>query len=273
MNYLYLKLIFASLICLVTINSYAALISYDLLAADSSVQVNYTNPLNDAFSSTEDGFQIYQRHIDTDVPNALLDNSDIATSDNFGVITSSNSHAFFGIADTVNSDNPSDDAKAYWQVDITNLSTITLLMEIAAMGDFESNDGFIWRYQIDKNPFTTLFQGISDEDTTQSYRLEDNSLKTLNDPMTVNAQLLSNKFQAFSSPHLGVGKLLRLELIANTNGGNEAIAFQNVFIQGQSTITAVNEPQTYTLLLLATVWLFLKSPFSQSIAVQRKPAL
>ena len=259
MNDVYLKTITSVLLYIFSVNSYAAIISYDLLAPDSSVNINYSNPFSNIFTSTGDGFQIYQRDVDTDIPSALLDNSNITTSDSLGIITSLNNRPFFGIVDTVNSDNINSYATASWQVNITNLSTLSLHMDIAAMGNFESSDEFTWRYSIDDNPYTIIFQSITDENQVQSYRLENNSTFMLDDPLAIGNQLLSNEFQGFSSLSLGTGSLLKLELIASTNGGSEAIAFQNVLVQGQSNIVTVNEPKTYGLIVLAVVLLACKS--------------
>ncbi|MFT5636528.1 MAG: hypothetical protein ACI89T_001997 [Cognaticolwellia sp.] len=235
-------------------NSYASLINYDLLTPNSSPHISYANPYTDAFSSNADGFQIYQRNVDLNIPNALLDNSDITISDSLGIITSTNTQAFFGIVDTVNQDNTNNNAVASWQIDITNLTEIILLIDMAAMGDFESSDWFEWRYSIDNSPYSSLFQGLSDEDISQNYRLEDNRLLTINDPMTVNSKLLSNKFTAFTSSILDTGNLLTLELKAKANGGSEVIAFQNVVIQGVSSTVTVSEPKSLGIMLFALLF-------------------
>jgi hypothetical protein len=122
--------------------------------------------------------------------------------------------------------NPIGDALAKWQINITNLSALTFIIDMAAMGDFESDDQFVWRYGIDNNPYSTIFQGISNEDTLQNYRLEDNSLIALNDPMTVNSPLLSYKFQILSSSILDTGSLLTLELKAKVDGATKLSLFK-----------------------------------------------
>ncbi|ARD45640.1 hypothetical protein [Colwellia sp. PAMC 21821] len=254
MNQFQLKISAIILTFLFVSNSNASLINYDLLTPNASPHISYVNPFTDAFSSNADGFQIYQRNIDLNIPNALLDNSGIATTDSLGVITRTNTQAFFGVVDTVNQNNPSDDAVATWQVDISNLTAIMFSIDMAAMGDFETSDKFEWRYSIDSNPFSSLFQGVSDVNTVQSYRLEDNSLETLNDPMTVNSILLSNQFTAFSSSILDAGNLLTIELKAKTNSDNEAIAFQNVFIQGVSNAVTVSEPKSLTIMTFSLLF-------------------
>lgn len=245
---------------IISTNSHASLISYDLLTANSLPQVSYSNPFSGNFSSAEDGFQIYQKN--DNAPKALLDKSTLLASDNLGIITSTNTQAYFGIVDSVNPDNPSSEAVASWKIDIANLTAITLFIDMAAMGDFESNDEFLWHYRIDNNPYTNLFQGSSNESSAQTYRLENNSMISLDDPMTVNSQLLSNEFQAFTSVILGTGRLLTLELKAKTNGGSEAIAFQNILLQGRANNVRVTEPKSLTILLLAGLLFFVKRSFS-----------
>ncbi|SEK83788.1 hypothetical protein SAMN05216262_10377 [Colwellia chukchiensis] len=255
MNCSYPKFACALLCSIFTTCSQAALISYQLLTPDNYTQVNYTNPFKQAFSSAEDGFQIYQRQRTSTIPQALIDDTMTKSADRLGVIKSTNNHDFFGIVDTINQDNPSGAVNAYWQLDISTLSSLALVMDIAAMGDFESSDYFLWRYRIDNGGYTVLFQGQSDEDGVAQYQLEDNSWQILNDPMTVNSKALNNVFQTFSTDILATGNQMTLELIASSNGGSEAVAFQKIAIQGQAKSVAVNEPKTYFLLLLAVIWL------------------
>ena len=223
-------------------------------------QINYSNPHSGNFSSNEDGFQIYQ--LGDNAPKALLDKSSLLPSDNLGIITSTNNQPYFGIVDSVNPDNPNSETVARWQINIENLSVIRLFIDMAAMGDFERSDEFLWLYSIDNNPYSTIFHGISNESTSQSYRLENNSLVSLDDPMMVNSQLLSNEFQALSSSILDTGNLLTLELIAKANGGSEAIVFQNVLIQGISNTVTVTEPKSLTMLLLSGLLFFANRQFN-----------
>jgi hypothetical protein len=44
-------------------NSHASLINYQQLTPHPSAHINYTNPFKSAFSSINDGFQIYQRDV------------------------------------------------------------------------------------------------------------------------------------------------------------------------------------------------------------------
>ena len=264
-----LKLFVLLLVFLHVGNSQASLISYDLLAPNTSTNINYTNNFSNAFSSNQDGFQIYQQAVDLNIPLALLDQSTVNASDNLGIVKSANNKPFFGIVDTVNPDNPTNDAIASWKINIANLSAITFLTDIAAMGDFESNDRFEWRYSIDNNPFISLFKGVTNESTFQDYNLDVGNSITLSDPLTVNSIRLNNEFSTFTSSILATGNLLTLELNAKTNGGREVLAFQNVAIQAQTMAVSVSEPKTGVIFILALLFLLAKGFPSQQLHAQR----
>ena len=250
-------------------NSRASLINYDLLTPNTSTNINYTNNFSNTFSSNQDGFQIYQQGIDLNIPLALLDQSTVNASDNLGIVKSANNKPFFGIVDTVNSDNPTNDAIATWQINITSLSAITFFTDMAAMGDFESNDRFEWRYSIDNNPFISLFKGVTNESTFQDYNLDVGNSITLSDPLTVNSILLNNEFSTFTSSILATGNLLTLELNAKTNGGREVLAFQNIAIQAQTMAVSVSEPKTVIIFMLALLFMIAKNFPSRQLHVQR----
>ena len=248
-------------------NSQASLISYDLLAPNASTNISYSNQFTNAFSSSMDGFQIYQQDQIFNIPRNLLDKGTAVTKDSLGIVTKSNKDAFFGIVDTVNQDNTSSDAVATWQINIANLSAITFLADMAAMGDFESSDWFEWRYSVDNKPFTRLFQGITNDSTLQQYDLADGSSVTLFDPMTVNSTLLGNKFTTFASPNLTTGNLLTIELKAKVNGGSEVIAFQNVVLQAENNAVVVSEPTPFVLMLFALLFVMTNQPLSRRLKI------
>ena len=62
--------------------------------------------------------------------------------------------------------------------------------------------------------------------------MEGGAVFTLNDPMFVNGVLLNNDLQTQTAPLTGTGSQLTLILTANTNGSGEAVAFQNLVIEG-----------------------------------------
>ncbi len=229
----------------------ASLITVDLLSPSTSSRVNYHNPFKNTFSSYDDGFQIYNRSTSNNIATSFLDDSLADTSDRLGVINSSNQKNFFGIVDTVNPDNLANYASASWQIDISNLTSLLFVTDIAAMGDFETSDHFWWQYSIDANPFTKIFESSTDEDSAENYQLENNTLVSLNDPLIINSRLLNNKFQHFSSPLVGNGKVLTLTLNAKFNGANEVVAFQNVNLKAQANSINVQEPSSLMLCVIA----------------------
>lgn len=222
----------------------AEVIAFDMVDSASQGIVSYTNVWNGAFSSAGDGFQMYQRDVSTTIPFSVLDDSlSIFPGDTLGIIDENNEDVFFGVTDTVNGDSPGT-VSATWQFDIAGFSDLSLAIDMGAMGDFESSDSFSWAYSIDGGAFTTLFESMVDEAIAQDYTLASGTLVTLNDPMSVNGTLLSNQLQTIAAALAGSGSVLELVLTANTNGGTEAFAFQNLIISG----TAVAEPGVLALL-------------------------
>ena len=55
-------------------------------------------------------------------------------------------------------------------------------------------------------------------------------VRTLNDPMLVQGEIVTNDLATFSTPLIGTGASLSLTLTAQFNGGSEAVAFQNVIV-------------------------------------------
>ncbi len=207
-------------------------LAFTLRNSSSKNLVSYTNPSTDAFSSAGDGFQIYQRGVSGSIPFAVLDDSlSIFTGDNLGIIGEANTDEFFGIVDTVNSDT-SGPVTASWEFDITGGEQLGVSIDMGAMGDFESSDSFTWSYSIDGGAPAVLFEGIADEAGAFTYTLDDGDSFTLNDPMTVDGETLTNDLATFTQalPADTAGSILVLSLTANFNGGDEAVAFQNIVI-------------------------------------------
>jgi hypothetical protein len=231
--------------------AFASLITIDLLSSPTARLLSYQNPYTDAFTQLGDGFQIYQREQSLSIPDTLLDDSS-SKNDDQGIVDSTNLTAFFGIVDTINGDNLSSFVTASWDFDITNLELQSLSMDMAAMGDFETSDSFNWQYSVDNSPFTSLFNGMVNQDLDQDYRLEDGVIRTLNDPLVVNSIRLNNQLTSFSSNFVGSGKQLRIHLNAKVNGHEEALVFQNITLSA-NTISAieVSEPNLLILFVFA----------------------
>lgn len=205
-------------------------VAFDMVESGSERLSSFTNAFNGAFSSAGDGFQKYQRGVSGSIPFAVLDDSlSIFTSDNLGIIKEGNTDIFFGVVDTQNSQN-SGPISATWVFDITGATELGLLIDMGAMGDFESSDFFIWTYRIDGGTEETAFESAVDEAASHTYTLEGGLVSTLNDPMTLQGTVVTNDLTTFSTPLIGTGTSLSLTLTAQFNGGSEAVAFQNVIV-------------------------------------------
>jgi len=184
-----------------------------------------------AFASPGDIFGVEDRVDDS--PFAVLDDSAGSFSgDQLGVIGTSDLGNFFGASDTENPDN-SGPLSAEWALDISSAtSSLTLAIDIAAMGDFESSDTFEFEASIDGGAFTTLFSIAMDAASSQTYTLEDGDIFILDNPLRVDGVLLSNQFQTFTTTLGGTGDELVVRFTADTNGSDEAFVFRNLVVKG-----------------------------------------
>ena len=218
-------------------------VAFDMVSSGSDNLISYTDPSTDAFTSAGDGFQKYQRDVSPTIPFSVLDDSlSIFPTDSLGIITESNTDVFFGVTDTENADN-SGAVAADWVFDVSGASLLELSIDMGAMGDFESTDFFEWTYQFDGGTVITAFMSTVDEASSYTYTLEGGAMFTLNDPMFVGGTMLTNNLSTFTAPLIGSGSQLTLTLTAQTNGGSEAFAFQNIIIRG-----TVPEPATVLLM-------------------------
>ncbi len=205
-------------------------VAFDMVGSASQNLNSTSNPFENAFGSFGDGFQKYQRGVSASIPFQVLDDSVlIFPSDTLGIINENNLDVFFGVTDTQNPQN-NGDVSATWSFDISGGTGLGLMIDMGAMGDFESNDSFSWDYSIDGGPTMTAFASSVDESTNNTYTLASGTMRTLNDPMTMQGTILNNVLATFSTPLAGTGTELLLTLTANTNGGSEAFAFQNIII-------------------------------------------
>ena len=128
---------------------FGQVVAYDMVGSASQNLINYNNPWTDAFSSSSDGFQKYQRGVSASIPYAINDDSlSIYPPDSLGIIKEGNTDEFFGVTDTVNGDN-SGPVTATWVFDISGASGMSISIDMGAMGDFELSDFFEWTYSID----------------------------------------------------------------------------------------------------------------------------
>ena len=208
----------------------AGVAASDMVGSSSQNLNSFTNPFNGAFSSAADGFQKYQRGVSASIPFAITDDSlSIFTGDKFGIITEGNTDVFFGVADTVNS-NTSGPVSAIWEFDISGAVQLGLSIDMGAMGDFETSDTFEWTYSIDGGPTLVAFTAVTDDAGVNTYTLEGGASFMVNDPTTMQGVILTNNLATFSTLISGDGSVLTLTFTANTNGGDEAFAFQNLIV-------------------------------------------
>ena len=226
----------------------ATVVAFDMVDSASRNLIGFTNSWTDAFSSAEDGFQRYRRGVSASTPATLLDDS-LSSSDSLGVIGEDNTDTFFGVVDTVNADNQTP-VSAAWVFDIGGFSDLSLAIDMGAMGDFESSDTFSWSYAIDAGPSIVLFESLVDQALAATYTLASGMTVLLNDPMQMGGITLTNQLQTFSAAVAGIGSVLVLTLTANTDGGSEAFAFQNLIIEGTAAGGSVPIPEPSALTLL-----------------------
>jgi hypothetical protein len=208
-------------------------IAFDLVGSASR---NLTAFMTDApvFGNPGDVFGI------TDVataPFAVIDDSaGVFPPDTLGVIDSAtNTDTFFAMVDTINGDNPTDQPyTATWSFDISGYANLSLSLDMGAMGDFESSDVFDIAYAIDGGAAQTLFSVRADEAASQTYTLAGGAVITLDDPFVeqTTGTVLSNVLQTFSADLAGAGSTLTLTAVGSGDGGSEAIAVQNIVVEG-----------------------------------------
>ena len=260
-------------------------VAFDMVASTDLNLTSFTNPWSGGFTSAADGFQKLQRGVSASIPFSIADDSlSIFPADSLGIIKEGNTDVFFGVTDTQNPDN-SGPVSATWVFNVSGASGLGLSIDMGAMGDFESTDYFDWTYSVDGGPELTAFSSTVDEAVAHTYTLEGGGSFTLNDPMLVQGTILSNDLATFSTSLFGEGSALTVTLTAQTDGGSEAFAFQNLIvtegnvppapfeleiyeIQGSGTSSFFNGAQVITddnvVTALGTDGFFMQTPTARS---------
>ena len=202
------------------------------------------SPAPGSFGNAADGFETYQVGVSDSIPYAIVDDSGgIFAADTQGIIDSgTKTDAWFGVADVDNPDNPSGMGVATWEFNITGATGIEVSIDMGAMGDFDAaSDSFDWTYSIDGGAVQPLFTSSVDSVGSATYTLADGDMFTLDDPLqmtTSDSQTLelSNILQTLTSPLVGSGTTLVIELTAITNDDSgstaRSYAFDNIVIEG-----------------------------------------
>ncbi|MCK5379399.1 MAG: hypothetical protein KAJ78_08335 [Acidobacteria bacterium] len=229
-------------------------IAWDMVDSDDRNLVSYSTDAPD-FDSPGDGFQKYTVVQQVcppppdpnlnNIPYALVDDSAcIYPPDTGGIIeTMSDFDEFFGICDTVNDDNPNNDLyHATWVFDISSaVANLQLHIDLAAMGEFESDDVYEWSYQVDSGPVEAILTGVVDEDGSMSYTLANGLVVELDSPMTVDGVNLYNDFQTFSTP-ISAGSQLTVVFTALAQGTYEGYAARDILVTDYDPTQGGGEP-------------------------------
>jgi len=242
----------------------AQVIAEDRFESNINLSSFSADPAPGSYSSPGDGFEIYQVGVSASIPFSLVDDSFSAfPADVLGIIHGSTDspgfipdNAWFGVIDTVNNDNlPAGNpgvATATWDFDISSATTdnLDVSIDMGAMGNFEDGtepqqgenpivaDVYDWTYSIDSGSFLPLFTTSVDRDATHDYTMASGTVVNLDGPVFMtNVQnqtvMLDNNLQTLTSMIAAdTGSTLTLMLTANTDGGVEAYAFDNIVISG-----------------------------------------
>lgn len=164
------------------------------------------------------------------LPFAIADDSNgTFTPDTQGIIDATDNGRFFGVADTFNSDNGNAGGTAEWSFDVTGASNLSVNIDFAAMGDFESsNDTHNFMWSIDGSTPAPLFSSSIDEAGSQNYTMAGGAVVSLDDPMQINGTTLDNNFQTLSAAIGATGSTLTISYAGGGDGGSEAFAFRNL---------------------------------------------
>ena len=169
-------------------------------------------------SSNFDVFGITDRSVNFDFAD---DSAGGFPPDTFGIIKTGDIAPFLGVEDVENADNINGTfGEASWVFDITGASSLTdIMIDFAAMGDFEASDTFEIIGAIDGGTPVSLFSITADEAASYTYMLEGGATNTLNDPLVVNGAVITNDFTTFTSSALSgmSGNDLEVKLIATQN--------------------------------------------------------
>jgi hypothetical protein len=202
--------------------------------------VSFTQSPAPGAMASGSGFEEYQVGVSATIPGQLVDATTSGTpNDSRGIFNAATkADAWFGVTDTVNPNNPAGNATATWEFDVDGASSLEASIAMGAMGDFEAgSDPFDWTYSLDGAAFQPLFTSSVDEAATANYTLASGAVVAVDDPLsmtTIGGQTtrLSNAALTLTSAIPGVGQRLFVRLSANTNGLDEAIAFDDIVITG-----------------------------------------
>ncbi len=224
----------------------ASVLCYDFDSSPAGVTFSATpdNAANNgAFpEATDDVFGVTDRTVDFDFAD---DTAGSFSGDTFGVLRTAKTDKFFGVEDLVimpgESGLPEDEpvpayrtgtGTATWTFNIAGLNNVSLDIDFAAMGDFESgNDSYAFTASIDGGTPVPVFAVTIDESLTPTYFMESGTAVELQDPVTVSGITVLNNFVRINSGLLGSGNTLTLTFNATSDGGKEVFLFDNICVR------------------------------------------
>ena len=245
--------------------SQAAIIAFNDFDASLNLTSSSSSPVAfNSFSSGGDGWGTYSYA--GGGPFGLFDDStgvggapgtasggnDPFPADTLGLVQSTKTDSFFGITDTTNGDVSNGEMTAEFVFDISSAAggLTSIDVDFAGMGDFEVSDDLVLSFSIDGSAFAEIMTDTVDEAGSANYTMQDGDVVTLDDPMSMNGVELTNEFQTVSAAVTGTGNSLTLRVFADTDGGAEALALDNIVINGS---TAVPEPSSLAIVALFSV--------------------
>ena len=248
-------LLLAATSLLLTTKSHGGMIASALTDSSDVNLVQHENDFENYFSSATDIFQTIS--VSQLGAEQLIDRSALSPFiDTLGIVTPDHLGSVFAASDTKNADNTTGSVEALWVFDISGVENLTLDIDIAAMGDFESSDRLSIYYQVDGTPQTTLWTAQAQTNLQQNYQLSSGQSVSFDDPLAINGDLLSNQFTTFSADIAEKGQQLTIGIQASLDGGNEGIILKSMLITGdkqtQGPIT-VPTPPSIILFLLAFI--------------------
>ena len=165
----------------------------------------------------------------------LLDDSALNGIDTFGIIKSNKTDRFFASSDIVNSFGGTGIESASWTFDISGASSLSLAIDMAAIGDFESGDFYSFSVAIDEGPSSVIFDSSSfNSGVVQDYVFEAGTTNSIIDPLVIGGVTLTNDFQTLVSALIGEGDELTLQFNASgVNGSSELFIFDNIVLEGE----------------------------------------
>ena len=176
-----------------------------------------------------------------------------AAAPSTGAFTGHNGNHHFAAEDIDDGGTRPSQQTLTFTIGITGFENITVSTLFAAGGNdatpgYDANDGYLMRASIDGNPFQNLL-AFEATGTTNQPLAQDTDFNGTGDGSAIDHNFLTYGGLAVT----GTGNVLTLEIIIDSNDGSGEFAFDDVIVEGDSTIP---EPSTGLLALAGAALLF-----------------